>query len=247
MPILENGKIEYTIPTHIRSIITPVFTAQFLKELHIIFGVGVEDTDLDYFAYQGGTSGWAVAFATTCRKLGLDELYKYYANLEWFDSDIFDGELEDILIEHKLILGGTLCEEIARQNEINADFVQCCDKCGKCYHVDNMVRNEIDLEIEGDNEPYVELICKSCSNSSNVTPLPFDINRIIVEVFKKSSADFFVCERCGKTHYNAHRGEKRCLHCEQMEESDNTNIYYRQMLEEKKRYKDRVFGRRRSE
>ena len=106
MPIDKNGTIKYTIPSHIRSMITPEFCAQFLKELHIIFGVSVEDTDMDYFVYQGGTGGWAVAFATACRRLGLDELYRYYTELEWFDSDVFDGELEDILVEYKLILGG---------------------------------------------------------------------------------------------------------------------------------------------
>jgi hypothetical protein len=58
MPITENGSIEYAIPTCIRAMLTPELSAQFLKELHIIFGASVEDTDMDYFVYQGGTAGW---------------------------------------------------------------------------------------------------------------------------------------------------------------------------------------------
>ena len=246
MPILENGKIEYAIPANIKSMVSPEFCSQFLKELHIIFGVSVEDADMDYFVYQGGTSGWAVAFDTACRKLSLSELCKYYAQLPWYDSDGFDCDLADILVEQKLILGGFMFEEIARQNQIDKDLVQCCDKCGKYYHVDDMVRHEIDLAIECDNEPWIELYCKQCTNKETAMHLPFDINRTIVEILGKSPDNFFVCEKCGKTHYVAHRGEKHCLHCEQDVEDGcgaNANNYYREELKEQEKYRDKVLGR----
>jgi hypothetical protein len=243
MSITENGSIQYTIPPHIKEMITPEFCAQFLKELHIIFGVGVEDTDMDYFVYLGGTAGWSVAWATACRKLGLDELYKYYSTLPWYDSDVFDGEIEDILVHNNLILGGFLYEEVARQNNIPQGSVISCAKCGRYYHLNNVIKNEIDLEIEGDDEPYIEDVCKSCANIEDADSLPINIGQTIDEVLHRNPLDFFLCESCGKTHYLTHRGQNYCMYCEEDVESEcqNANNYYRKMLEEQKRYRDRIF------
>ena len=244
MPINNDGQIKYTIPTNIRAMITSEFCTQFLKELHCVFGVSVKDSEMDCFVYQGGTGGWTVAWDTACRKLGLDELCKYYHALPWYDSDIFDGEIEDILVEQKLVLGGFVDDEIARQNGLSAEDVRCCDRCGKYYHIDDiekkLIRYEADEEIGCEAFDDVEIVCKSCRNEGTATELALDWKRMVSEVLEKSETDFFVCEKCGKMHYNAHRGEKHCLHCEYTEKSTNKNAndYYLAMYEKSKMYRD---------
>lgn len=236
MPIVD-GSIHYEMPAHIKGLITPEFCSQFLKELHQIFGCSVEDSDLDYFVYQGGTAGWGAAFANVCRKLNLDELYKYYLNLEWFDSDVFDGLLEDFLVEYKLILGVFLSDEVARQNNLPSDKVTYCDHCGKYFHKDNLIENKVDL---GDESPYIEYICKTCATGEDSGVLLWDIKKTLVEIFNKSESDIFICEKCGKPHWNAHRGKQYCLYCENEQLHTNCNVYYRESLDLNKKYRDKL-------
>lgn len=237
MPIV-NGSIHYEMPDNIKSMITIEFCTQFLKELHQIFGASVEDSDMDYYVYQGSTAGWGAAFANTCRKLNMIELYKYYLNLEWFDSDIFDGELEDLLVEYKLIIGGFLSEEVARQNNLQPDDVICCEHCGKYILTKDSVEHKV--ELENDPDPYTEEICKTCDNGENVTELSWDINRSVTEVLGKTVDDIFVCEKCGKTHWKNHKGDKYCLHCETEQIHTNCNVYYRESLDLNKEYKNKI-------
>ena len=35
----------------------------------------------------------------TCEKLNMEWLVEYHDSLEWYDSDLFDGEMEDMIIE----------------------------------------------------------------------------------------------------------------------------------------------------
>lgn len=237
MPITENGSIEYTMPSNIKSMLTLDFCVQFLKELHMIFGVGVADTDMDYFVYQGGTGGWVEAFDSACRKLKYDDLCRYYHSLPWYDSDIFDGEMEDVLVEHKLIVGGFLSDEIARQNNMSSNDVACCDKCGRYFNVKDLIKSEIDL---GDGEPYIEMVCKSCSDGKDVSELHLDTNRTITGVLNRSISDFFFCEKCGKTHYVAHKGNEFCLQCELETPRDicNANNYYIESIAQNKTYRN---------
>ena len=58
----------------------------------------VDQIDL-ILCMQGGTGGWAEAFKQTCKKLSMLWLWDYYRSLEWYDSDLFDGEIADGIIE----------------------------------------------------------------------------------------------------------------------------------------------------
>jgi hypothetical protein len=243
MPITENGSIEYTMPQDIKAMITPEFCAQIAKELHIIFGVGITDTDYDCLVYQGGTSGWNVAISSSCRKLGLDELCQYYHSLPWYDSDIFDGELSDILIENKWFVPKSDAAEIARQYGIAEDNVKYCDKCNKLFHIDDV---EVCAEPEDEYDESI-YACKSCLGKCESTALIWDKQRTLREVLKRSNDQWFVCEKCGNIHAIEHRGEKYCLHCEQptsSERSANANDYYLSELHAQREYVDRLKSKR---
>lgn len=239
MPITENGSIKYTMPQCIKAMITPEFCEQLAKELHLIFGIGITDTDYDCLVYQGGTSGWNVAIAATCRKLKQDELYKYYLSLPWYDSDIFDGELSDILVENKWFIPGSESDEIARQLGMNANDIKYCDKCTKLFHV-NDVEVYADAEDEYDGSIYA---CTQCLGKGDSTELIWDKQRTVREILGRSEEQWFVCEKCGNIHAIEHRGEKYCLNCEQPigpDRSTNANDYYLNELFAQREYSKRV-------
>ena len=243
MPITENGSIQYTMPNHIKTMIIPEFCAQMAKELHMIFGIGITDTDYDCLLYQGGTSGWNVAIASTCRKLNLDELYKYYHNLPWYDSDIFDGELSDLLVENKWFIPKSESDEIARQLGIDAKSIKYCDKCNKLFHV-NDVEVYADSEDEYDESIYA---CKSCLGNGESAELVWDKQRTLREILGRSDDQWFVCEKCGEIHAIEHRGEKYCMHCEQPvgeNRSTNANDYYVNEFNAQKEYCDKILLRK---
>ena len=81
-------KILSNIPDH--------FYPAFAGELVSVFGSEVlepsETGEVPLF-YISGTTGWNAALRMTCKKLGTDWLMSWYDELEWFDSDNFDGEL----------------------------------------------------------------------------------------------------------------------------------------------------------
>lgn len=93
--------MSYKIPDRILSRIPEHFYIAFAGELTSVFGPGifVKDEDGAYGVfYCSSTSGWAAALKMTCNKLKLNWLWKYYKKLEWYDSDLFDGEIEDLII-----------------------------------------------------------------------------------------------------------------------------------------------------
>lgn len=101
MPISTGSFAEYTIPDEIKSAIPPYFPIAFAGELCSIFGPTIlaKDEDGVYgLSYASGTAGWAEAFNATCRKLSLTWLLDYYCGLAWYDSDLFDSELEDKIV-----------------------------------------------------------------------------------------------------------------------------------------------------
>ena len=43
---------------------------------------------------------WEKALNSTCKSLDMMWLIKYYEELPWYDSDLFDGEIEEELYKH---------------------------------------------------------------------------------------------------------------------------------------------------
>ena len=85
-------KILSNIPDH--------FYPAFAGELVSVFGSEIlepsETGEVPLF-YISGTTGWNAALRMTCKKLGIDWLMSWYDELEWFDSDNFDGELVEMM------------------------------------------------------------------------------------------------------------------------------------------------------
>lgn len=233
MPITEKG-FEYTMPPEIKTMISNSFCQEFVKQIHLIHGFGLEYTEIDVFVYEGGTCGWEAAFALTCKKYNLDELYIYYSKLPWYDSDLFDGELTDILIEYKLIVPGSIQDEIAKQLGVNRDCIVQCDKCGEYY-------DKYDV-ISTDEEGCMEAICLTCAGAKEVNPLKWEKTRTFKETLGMNENDFFLCDKCGYTHFASHKGNRFCLSCEAGNSIKDRNKYYREIaVPIRNEYHDRLF------
>lgn len=235
MPITEQGNIEYKMPQLIREKFTFDFCKQMMMELHRIYGVSVEDSDMDHMIHLEGTSGWGVAFTTACRKMNEPDLYKYYYNLPWYDSDIFDSQVTECIVEHKLLMPDFDTTEIARQHCIEEDSLRCCDECGKYY-----LASDVDLLPE-DSGVMSDYICHNCNHTGKVQDYDFDVTRMIKEVLGREE-DVFMCPKCGKYHYLWNKGEEFCIHCEiTREDNQNANDYYKQELNAQKDFVRQIF------
>lgn len=110
MPIISHKdggvSVEYTIPLEIKEKI-PVYFYQCLAGNLFAIG-GMDSSNFMFFdkensfpyedkIYQdlnSGTGWWYEAFKATCIMLDMKWLFKYYCSLEWYDSDLFDWEVE---------------------------------------------------------------------------------------------------------------------------------------------------------
>ena len=58
------------------------------------------EEDCSYYDLDSSTYGWYEAFLATCEKLDLQWLIDYYTPLPWYESDIFDGIIENRVIHN---------------------------------------------------------------------------------------------------------------------------------------------------
>ena len=93
---MEHIKNFYKILSNIPDYFSPAFAGELVS----VFGSEVlepSETVEDPLFYISGTIGWNAALRMTCKKLGIDWLMNWYDELEWFDSDDFDGELVEMI------------------------------------------------------------------------------------------------------------------------------------------------------
>lgn len=143
MPIVESGDaiyIEYTIPSDIKILITDRFLKEFLYQIIRIAGISPYDFADEGIEYVTGTCSWYVAFGKACIDTDNKKLFDYRNSLEWYDSDIFDGELINILIDRKFILGYKT-DVIKRELDVEFEDVNVCDKCGMLMRTDILIKN----------------------------------------------------------------------------------------------------------
>jgi len=131
--------IEYTMPKEIKALITDDFLKEFRNQLFRIN----EHYGLDTFAEYGiptnpSNSGWFAALGKACLLTNKEELFNYWRTLPWYDSDIFDGELAEMLIERHFILGD-LSKVIEEQLGIKDDELVICNECGKWFTKDMVI------------------------------------------------------------------------------------------------------------
>lgn len=107
MPIVYNNNepiIEYHIPEDIIQRIPPEFYEAFLHQLQTVFKHDItykdEETDWYGFEFCEGTGGWYEALKTTCEQMNMKWLFDDYNKLEWYDSDLFDDQLSQLIIKN---------------------------------------------------------------------------------------------------------------------------------------------------
>lgn len=102
----ERNWSDYKIPNEIKNEFAKDNMAYFLKELESVFNYGHPLTYWEDTVYMESTGGWYEAFKKMCINYGLEDILAYYNNLEWYDSDRFDADLSDLLVEYGLIEEG---------------------------------------------------------------------------------------------------------------------------------------------
>lgn len=185
MPIVGEGNdvhVEYTIPEHIRNLVTDDFLKEFRNQLFRIH----DYYSLDLYADHGilmntSTAGWFAAFGKACLVTHKEEILDYWRTLPWYDSDIFDGELADMLVERKFILDDS-SKVIGQSLSINPDdIVECCD-CGKVYTKEMVsVLTEDDEDYEEDWTQYRCFYCQDVKNLKEGNPHATDYYRNILK------------------------------------------------------------------
>ena len=110
-----------------------------------------------------------------------EEILDYWRTLPWYDSDIFDGELADMLVERKFILDDS-SKVIGQLLGINPDdIVECCD-CGKVYTKEMVsVLTEDDEDYEKDWTQYRCFYCQDVKNLKEGNPRATDYYRNILK------------------------------------------------------------------
>ncbi len=163
MPIIGSGEsvhVEYSIPENIKSLITDDFLKEFRHQLFRIH----EHYSLDTFADEGipmntSTAGWYAAFGKACLQTNKLELFEYWRTLPWYDSDLFDGELSDMLVDRKFILP-SIDEIIYEKLGIKSEDLASCGECGKLYTKDMVIDMGADSEYA--QSSFSQYICLHC-------------------------------------------------------------------------------------
>ena len=246
MPITEKGSIYYSMPHNIKKLMDYEFCETFMKELHNVWGFSLNDFNWESIGYSEGTGGWYESFAATCRILNKGELLLYYNNLSWYDSDLFDAELSELLVTYKLILPTIETDEIARQLDIDENKIKHCFVCNGDYIKEDVVK--LDKNDEDYDEYTSNYICKDCEKlrkKQNIKEkelslkedvlshrLSYNILKAIQEVLGLNENEYFYCESCGKYHFNFNKGKEHCHHCEinAISENKNANVHYKENI-----------------
>ncbi|PZT57414.1 hypothetical protein DN757_01795 [Paenibacillus silvae] len=110
MPITDKG-YEYQMPDGIRN----QLTKGFLELLHL--GVSnwyknkhdMTDEEFDYmnfYVYTEGNGIWSDSFEEVCSNMNKQWLAEYFKHLPWYESDLFCGEVGEMMIKLGVIKEG---------------------------------------------------------------------------------------------------------------------------------------------
>lgn len=234
MPII-NGHVIYEMPKEYKDMCTIDFLTELRNQLFRMH----EYYHLGLFADEGipintSTAGWYAAFGKACILCDKLELLKYHKTLEWFDSDIFDDELSNMLIDNHLILDFHEAYFKKYLNlEYEKDYDYCVD-CGKYYF-----SKDLSIALEQIDEED-----KSCTNCKG-TGAAKSLNDILLEKvggienlienelgIKKES--LIICNNCKNIYTKEMVKDTTCFYCLDKLENDEypTTKYYRDALRE---------------
>lgn len=100
---------QYKMPERYWKLINKAFCQAMLGELISVFGLDYieriieeEKDGSDWFDLQTSTGGWNAAFGACCYKFGghYIDMYLYCKDLDWSDYDLFNGLIEDKIINN---------------------------------------------------------------------------------------------------------------------------------------------------
>lgn len=150
---------KYTIPDEIKEMMTYDFLKEFRNQLFTVFDFDLETNANTLYGIES-TNGWANALKAACHNTGKDDIWNYWNELEWYDSDVFDSELSDMLIENRLFLP-TL--EVIFKNYLNIELedLRVCDNCGRLFTRDMVIAR---TGVDAANDIAYEYICKHCNS-----------------------------------------------------------------------------------
>ncbi|KPV44087.1 hypothetical protein [Alicyclobacillus ferrooxydans] len=134
MPIRDDLTFEYEMPVEIKQCFTKEFMTDFREKAIEVFKQNdirqgktpyeyEKSTYYSWWIHMEGTSGFHDAFKEICEKYDLDHVVNYYKQLPWYDADLFDSELGDLLVRYGLVELGT-----AEEHEISKSSMFRCDE-----------------------------------------------------------------------------------------------------------------------
>ena len=106
------------VPEKFKDLVNKDFCIAFKNNLDRICKIDTKfkdtNTKLTYtnkYYYIEDTHEWGEALKFSCEKLKLDELYKYYKRLDFYQSGWFDDQLCIMLVEYGIIEKGNSEDE----------------------------------------------------------------------------------------------------------------------------------------
>lgn len=210
------------IPMNIKNLIDYDFCKAMIYELHMIWGISIQDFGCSSIANMENSIGWIQAFLSSCRKTSKGTLYQYYNTLTWYDEEMFDAYIVSAIIEHKLILPS---------NEVDA-YSEMFSKDKKdiifCNQIRDFTFREKCNESGCDLSKLNGQIC-FCINTNN---LPSKINIDFDDYIQKQlglqlNHDYFICEVCGKRYLNNCKTNNKCKFC-YLKENHNEKGYWQE-------------------
>ena len=218
--------MRYTMPEKYKSMCTDNFLKEFRKQLYRMH----EHYSLDLFADEGipintSTTGWYASFGKACLLTNNEELLDYYDKLEWEDSDIFDDELANMMVDRKIILDEI--DKYAIKNNIikdTSDSLYCC-KCGQMFMKKDMLKLPQDDEeyewYKSDN--YIPYACKKCLKINPIHSIREKLankygsfTKFLSKELNLDEKDICTCSICGR-YYTKNMGilkdEFICEYC----------------------------------
>lgn len=123
----------YKIPEEIKVKFTDEFCKAMRRALFRISGYYGLGTPAESGPVQNSsTSGWVVALFTACMETNNEDLFAYWHNLPWYESDVFDDELMEYMMDNNYLLG-YMEDIIIEKLKIKREDLVCCACCGSYF------------------------------------------------------------------------------------------------------------------
>lgn len=106
MPVADGEIVQYDIPEEYKTLLTKEILEQFARNLLAVFP---QCDDAYTLFFLESTKGWVDAFSRAVNVHASNNKYRelldYYFELEWYDFDMFNDELLDLMIEFGILPG----------------------------------------------------------------------------------------------------------------------------------------------